>query len=483
MSHKMIALSVLVLVLCIPNFANAGISTFENEEVDGTFNTARVAMYSPEDAPSKSSPGDGNSFVNFELQFTRTVTEDTVQGTTHISGLLFLSEEGDAVGIMSGYKRHICCSQQIKREGKCSQLGDIILTKPASNVLIPFSIYFYYNTSGGSINEVTLSQTINIEKSGIYNLFLVPCPDSHVGHVKYSGTIAFMNPFGYLPGNLWPNLPFYGVMALLYIAIGIYWLVLTLKHKSHLKLHNCIAGVIALGVIEMGALYFGDLSYNISGLHYVGSMISGVIISTIKKSLSRVLVLVISMGWDLVKPTLGPDRDRVIFIGVVYTAFYGTLNINELVEGTIVLSIMDFFFVLCTVAVLESVFYWWIFSSLVKTIQQLTNRKQLIKLEMYKRFFGTLVVIGIISSILLAIQLYIGVMSDAMWRVWWVWDALWDLPYFAILVTIVMIWRPTQNKYQEVTDDVPDGEVVLQHVGMGETTQRIRGTSIDQVLM
>jgi hypothetical protein len=36
----------------------------------------------------------------------------------------------------------------------------------------------------------------------------VKCPDSGVGEtVKMSGSIVVMNPFGYLPGELWYYLP------------------------------------------------------------------------------------------------------------------------------------------------------------------------------------------------------------------------------------------------------------------------------------
>jgi len=268
-------------------------------------------------------------------------------------------------------------------------------------------------------------------------------------------------------------------MALLYLFVGIYWLVLSLKHKSQiLKLQNYIAGVIFLGVIEMATLYFDYLGYNISGENYVGAMMVGVIVSTIKKSISRLLVLVVSMGYGVVKPTLGAERNRVIFLGLLYTTFSGTLNIIELVQRTPAFSTLVVFLVVFSVAVLDTIFYWWIFLSLLRTIQQLTTRKQPIKLEMYKRFFGTLVVSGILSSIIIVIQLFIGVMSDAdaMWRSLWVWPAFWHLLYFAILVAIVILWRPTNNNtryaYQEVTDDSTEEEVVLQPIGMGETTQR-----------
>lgn len=36
---------------------------------------------------------------------------------------------------------------------------------------------------------------------------MVNCPDSHVGTVRATGEVVFMNPYGYLPGELYPYLP------------------------------------------------------------------------------------------------------------------------------------------------------------------------------------------------------------------------------------------------------------------------------------
>lgn len=54
-------------------------------------------------------------------------------------------------------------------------------------------------------------------------------------------------------------------------------------------------------MIETATLYFDDLGYNISGENYVAAMMVGVIISTVKRTISRLLVLVVSMGYGVVK--------------------------------------------------------------------------------------------------------------------------------------------------------------------------------------
>jgi hypothetical protein len=296
-----------------------------------------------------------------------------------------------------------------------------------------------------------------------------------------SGAITIMNPYGYLPGELWYQLPFYGVLALSYLVVGFAWLVLSIKHwKQLLTIQNYIAGVIALGMIETATLYFDDLGYNISGENYVGAMIVGVIVSTIKRTISRLLVLVVSMGYGVVKPTLGQERYKIILLGGLYFIFSGILNIMELVQRSPAFSTPVVLFLVFPVAVFDTIFYWWIFLSLLRTIQQLTVRKQTIKLGMYKTFFGTLIVSGIVSSIMIIAQLFVSITTnpDEIWRSLWVWSAFWHVLYFAILVAIVILWRPTSNNTRYAYSEVPEvseEEITLQPISaITEIVQRKR---------
>jgi hypothetical protein len=58
-------------------------------------------------------------------------------------------------------------------------------------------------------------------------------------------------------------------------------------------------------------------------------------------------------------------------------------------------------------ALLDTVFYWWIFLSLTRTVQQLTLRKQDVKLKMYTRFFYVLAGSGVMTIVVIIYQTYV----------------------------------------------------------------------------
>ena len=62
-----------------------------------------------------------------------------------------------------------------------------------------------------------------------------------------------------------------------------------------------MAGVIALGMMESTTWYFVLKDYNINGQYQTGSVIVAILISTMKRTVSRLLVLVVSMGYGVVK--------------------------------------------------------------------------------------------------------------------------------------------------------------------------------------
>jgi hypothetical protein len=59
--------------------------------------------------------------------------------------------------------------------------------------------------------------------SGVYYVYIFDCSpfsDEHESHIVLRGTVMFRNPTGFLAADLYPNLPFFGVMSLAYLLLG-----------------------------------------------------------------------------------------------------------------------------------------------------------------------------------------------------------------------------------------------------------------------
>lgn len=57
-------------------------------------------------------------------------------------------------------------------------------------------------------------------------------------------------------------------------------------------------------------------------------------------------------------------------------------------------------------ALLDTIFYWWIFYALLQTMRLLQTRRQTIKFEMYRNLFTVLIASGVVCSIVILAKMY-----------------------------------------------------------------------------
>ena len=134
-----------------------------------------------------------------------------------------------------------------------------------------------------------------------------------------------VGPSGYLSIVDWPLLPFYGVMCGIYVCMGIGWLVVSAMHwRDLLRIQFWIGGVIFLGMLEK-AMFYGEFqNINSTGKSTKGLILIAEIVSCAKRTLARMLDIIVSLGFGIVKPRLGPTLHRVVGIGGLYFALAST---------------------------------------------------------------------------------------------------------------------------------------------------------------
>lgn len=410
----------------------------------------RVGLWTVEDAPE----GLEEPFIRLKLNISR---EDT-NSSGKIDLLTFHSSDSSYIGFVNEeHQKSLCCSKELYEYGKCSVVGDLILSENLeSTTFVHLPIHFEKGESWKSKNEMYQP----IPKSGIYYVYLVNCEDANVGHISVKGNIIWRNPYGHLSGDQFYFLSFYGRLCVIYMILGLIWFVLSAIHYDKLLvIQNWIAGVIGLGMIETATWYFEYYNYNLTGDYHLGAIVVGILVSTFKRTVSRLLVLVVAMGFGVVKANLGDAKSKVLTLGALYFFFSGSFQIlsnNAAAEGLTTLLVIP-------VALLDTFFYWWIFLSLVRTITQLIYRKQSIKLEMYKRLFITLVLSGLASALVVIYQLYAVLTSsvDDRWETWWIWESFWHVLYFLVLLVICILWRPTENNLRYAFAELKEVEESL----------------------
>lgn len=442
-------------------------------------------QFSPRDAPAAYSPGEGRSFISFaDLHFSRRDSGHTCPAYAEVNGSWTDNAEPcynaknrtlvQVIVLEQRYFKYLgrksdngetyyCCTPGALENGVCTagEINRVILSLPEGTTGPPVLVADFHVASAemvavGEVPQASTSETrYSVEATGYYNLFVSSC-DMQSGEVLVNGRTEWMNPFGYLPGTVWGKLPFFGSLAIIYLALGLVWVVLMCMHwKELMGIQSWISLVLVLGMVETAAQYFRFNSWNASGYHDATGAVFGLLMGAVKRAVSRVLVLMVSMGYGIVKPSLGTMLYKILFLGAAYFVFSFTLDICDLVpagdtgvgESSWVFSSFKFVVTLLC-AMVDVTFYMWIMQELTNTIEYLHQRRQAHKLRLFRRFRAVLILSVIFSFCWAIATLSLSPSQSKPWRHWrvrWALDAVWEVCYLIVLIAICALWRPSAN--------------------------------------
>ncbi|KAF2319297.1 hypothetical protein P3X46_025878 [Hevea brasiliensis] len=359
----------------------------------------------------------------------------------------------------------ICCTANLAKDGSC-KVGEVIIHQDPNDPDGPKRIQTFFE--GKNEEAKMVLQTIEINSTGMYYLYFMFCDPELTGMIV-SGRTVWRNPDGYLPGKMAPMMTFYGLMSLAYLAIGLAWFVWFVKYWNDIiQLHYHISVVIGLGMCEMAFWYFEYANFNTNGSRPMGITIWAVTFSAIKKTVSRLLLLVVSMGYGVVRPTLGGITSKVMLLGITYFIASGALglvenlgNINDFSGKARLVPVLP-------MAMLDACFIVWIFSSLSQTLEKLQIRRSAAKFALYQKFTNSLAVAVLISISWIGYELYFNATDplSEMWQKAWIISAFWTLLAFVLLLVICLLWAPSHNptRYafsEETVDDSDEASIPL----------------------
>uniref|UniRef100_A0A0D9Z6Y3 GOST seven transmembrane domain-containing protein n=1 Tax=Oryza glumipatula TaxID=40148 RepID=A0A0D9Z6Y3_9ORYZ len=363
------------------------------------------------------------------------------QKTGLVEAIIVEIQDRSKIGGSYLHSDAICCTPELDKEKSC-KVGEVIIQPNPDNPDWPKRVQTFF--SGRDEEASMVTQVVSINKTGMYYLYFMFC-DPQLKGLKITGRTVWRNPQGYLPGKMAPMMTFYGFMSLAYLVLGLLWFLQFVRcWKDILQLHYHITAVIALGMCEMAFWYFEYANFNSTGNRPMAITLWAVTFTAVKKTISRLLLLVVSMGYGVVRPTLGGVTSKVGALGVVY--FIASEGL-ELVEN--LGNINDFsgktrLFLVLPVAILDATFIIWIFSSLSRTLE---------KLQLYFNATDPL---------------------SELWRRAWIIPAFWNVLSYVLLAIICILWSPSRNPtgfaYSEDTADEADEE------GLSLVGSAVKGT-------
>jgi len=269
-----------------------------------------------------------------------------------------------------------------------------------------------------------------------------------------SGQIEWKNPYGYLPGQIVAHLPIYWTLGILYFLFLIFWFVLScIYQRGLMTLQMLIALVILICVLEAVVWGTGYTIYNFEGKIYYVSIAFGAFFSAVKNTALRLLLLVVGLGLSITRPKL--EIMEYICVTVITVVYFIADTIFELQKlsrdaGEAPIWAPIEWIAASALFIVDIAFFGWITFSTYTTMMELKSEGQSFKFSQYKTLviciifcLGLSVVLGIMEVIVDQLQI-----SDEFFKWWWIWEMYWKLANLATIVTLGLIWRPSENNKQ-----------------------------------
>jgi hypothetical protein len=320
------------------------------------------------------------------------------------------------------------------------------------------------------------------DDSGKYILIIANCNDEG-RDVMVNGKYTWESKHGFLPGDLFGEMFFFAGWTAVYLVIAMWYGCSMWFHAdAKIPIQTWIFWTIMMGLME-SFFKTGDLLvWNEDGTRFWFAMYTGVLVGALKRGISRCLVVMVSLGWGVVRDSLGSTMNKIIVLGVVYvgtstardimTLFAitdnQTLSIDEEAELFDAVTILTF-----VVAAIDVTFYLWILDGMNATMQYLENMSQTTKLQRYLRLRLILLFSILFAVVWSVFSIVNTAMEDAILQEQqeWAVDAAMEINYLMVLVCVAVLWRPNPNakEYAYVTE-IPamggeDGEDELEMTG------------------
>ena len=119
--------------------------------------------------------------------------------------------------------------------------------------------------------------------------------------------------------TLFISLDFTAGMAITYFILSLLWFTLCLCYWRELQaVQNWLSLLIVLAMIDCAIKYFELVGWNKTGVRSTPTLVMLILVSSLRDAVARLLLLIVSMGYGIVKTSLGTMMYRCIGLAVVY---------------------------------------------------------------------------------------------------------------------------------------------------------------------
>jgi len=228
-------------------------------------------------------------------------------------------------------------------------------------------------------------------------------------------------------------------------------------------MQHIIAFILGVSIFG-GAIWALDYTvYNLNGVVHPVANIFGALFSSTKLTAIRLLVLLVALGFKIIRPTLQQKHKMaIIVLMIIYfiveasqeyiaVAESSGEEIQNGLQGT-----MAFF-----LGITEIIIVIWVGYEVSKSIVDPNLLNHPSKLKMYKNLIRLLFVVVSISFPMAIIEIvfesYINQYN--LWRFIWIFGTYWEVIYFVTIVFIGWVWHPSGDNARYAYEGIPSVEL------------------------
>jgi len=183
-----------------------------------------------------------------------------------------------------------------------------------------------------------------------------------------------------------------------------------------------------------------------------------------RNSLTFFILLIVCMGYGVVKQSLGKTMTKVQYLTLFHFIFgilyaIGLMIVTEITEFVVLIFVFP-------LSATMTIFYVWTLAALTNSIKKLEQRHQEAKLNMFLNLRRILIICIAFIFIFFVASTYNFMGSQDVqwvvdhWRSRWFWiDGFLNIIYLFGFSCIIFLWRPTANNQRYGLDQLPSDDV------------------------
>lgn len=344
-----------------------------------------------------------------------------------------------------------CCDEVSLALGLCAEAeyGKLIIKRSEFK-----GSYVAVHVPTNGVGIVGSQGVLFAEESGSHILAIANCGAGE--DVYVSGKAIWKSKHGYLPGDRWGEFEFLSALTFLFALLLCWYGYQMHVHSDHsIPIQRWLLITLLAGFIEV-LFKAGDYwIWNEDGVRFTVAMYIGICFGVMKRAISRVLILMVCLGWGVVRDTLGGKMRKIYIFLVSYCACAflrdsftaealtdPDLTVSEEKEVIDVVKIFTFL-----TAFLDILVYLWIFDSLNNTIDHLETMSQNQKLKIMLRL-RLILIISVLFAVFWSIFGIVNIFMES--RILsledeWAVHGAWEINYLFVLLGVAILWRPNER--------------------------------------